>query len=93
MLQAFSTSRPAARDLAKLTLIGRLGAQPEMRQTKNGKNFLVYVVGTENPVARPKEGGQSHPSRQSLSAGGACTHSFKSTLLTRARLHLAQMVE
>ncbi|KAF9452148.1 hypothetical protein P691DRAFT_697651 [Macrolepiota fuliginosa MF-IS2] len=42
--RAFSTSRPAAADLAKLTLIGRVARDPETRLTKNEKEFLAYTV-------------------------------------------------
>lgn len=57
-LQAFSTSRPSA-DYAKLSLIGRIGAEPVLKQNKNGKDFLVYKVATSDPYIPAKEGGQS----------------------------------
>ena len=42
--RAFSTTRPS--QLARLTLVGRLGADPELAETNNGKKIIKYVVGT-----------------------------------------------
>ncbi|KAH8830630.1 hypothetical protein DL96DRAFT_1593720 [Flagelloscypha sp. PMI_526] len=47
-LRTFSTSARAA-DMAKLTLIGRLGAEPETRMGKNEKEFVQYSVGVSGP--------------------------------------------
>ena len=58
-LQAFSTSRIAARDIAKMTLIGRIGANPELRDGKNGQQYLTYKVATTDKGRPPKEGGAS----------------------------------
>lgn len=55
-MQTFSTSPVASRDMARMTLIGRLGGQPEKRTTKNGKDFLLYKVATSDPYLPPKEG-------------------------------------
>lgn len=55
-LQAFSTSRPSA-DYAKLSLIGRIGAEPVLKTNKNGKDFLIYKVATSDPYIPAKEGG------------------------------------
>ena len=41
--RAFSTTRPA--HLARLTLVGRLGADPELQETSKG-HIVKYVVGT-----------------------------------------------
>lgn len=38
--QAFSTSAARRSDLAKLTLIGRLGKTPELRTTKSGREYI-----------------------------------------------------
>ena len=43
-LQAFSTSASRAADLAKLTLIGRLGKDPEVKTTKTDKEYVTYVL-------------------------------------------------
>ncbi|GAA6002987.1 hypothetical protein JCM10207_001931 [Rhodosporidiobolus poonsookiae] len=56
-VRAFSTTRPAARDLAKMTLIGRI-AGIEPKTSKNGKDFLVYKVATQDrgrPAAEGEE--------------------------------------
>lgn len=42
-VQAFSTSSARAADLSKLNLIGTLVRDPEIRQTKNEKEYVVYV--------------------------------------------------
>ncbi|KAF7776290.1 hypothetical protein Agabi119p4_4683 [Agaricus bisporus var. burnettii] len=46
--RAFSTSRPRAADLAKLTLIGRIAKEPESRLTKNEKRFIAYTIVTSS---------------------------------------------
>lgn len=43
MYQAFSSTARAAQDLAKITLIGNLGRDPELKQTKNDKEFVSCV--------------------------------------------------
>ena len=43
-LQGFSTSASRAADLAKLTLIGRLGKDPEVKTTKTDKEYVTYVL-------------------------------------------------
>ncbi|KAM0789181.1 hypothetical protein ACM66B_000028 [Microbotryomycetes sp. NB124-2] len=47
--------------MARMTLIGRLGSQPERRQTKNGKDFLIYKVATSDPLLPAKEGEKQEP--------------------------------
>ncbi|KAJ6510145.1 hypothetical protein C8R47DRAFT_1096824 [Mycena vitilis] len=46
-VRAFSTST-RRNNLAKLTLIGNLGKDPEMKMTKNDKEFVSYSVATTN---------------------------------------------
>ncbi|ORY60391.1 putative single-stranded DNA binding protein [Leucosporidium creatinivorum] len=55
-VRAFSSTPATARDMARMTLIGRLGGVPEKRTTKNGKDFLIYKVATTDPFIAPKEG-------------------------------------
>ncbi|ORY28606.1 hypothetical protein BCR39DRAFT_534331 [Naematelia encephala] len=54
--RAFSTSRVAA-DVSKLTLVGRLGADPTLRTTKDGKPYYTYIVATQSgPSTRDESG-------------------------------------
>ncbi|KIY72987.1 nucleic acid-binding protein [Cylindrobasidium torrendii FP15055 ss-10] len=46
-LRTFSTSASRA-DMARLTLIGNLGADPETRNTKNDRQFVTYTVATQS---------------------------------------------
>jgi single-stranded DNA-binding protein len=41
-----------------MQLIGRIGAEPVMKQTKNGKDFLIYKVATTDAGIAPKDGGK-----------------------------------
>ncbi|OCH95956.1 nucleic acid-binding protein [Obba rivulosa] len=55
--RAFSTSSTRA-DVAKLTLVGRLVRQPEVRRTRNDKEFVSYSVATtdyDNRASTPEE--------------------------------------
>ncbi|BGP56029.1 ssDNA-binding protein, mitochondrial [Rhodotorula sphaerocarpa] len=53
--RAFSTSRAAQRDIAKMTLVGRLGAM-EAKEGKNGRQYLKYAIATTDPRRPPREG-------------------------------------
>lgn len=44
--RAFSTSRPS--QLARLTLVGRLGVDPELIETSKGTQIIRYVIGTSH---------------------------------------------
>ncbi|KAH8106311.1 single-strand binding protein family-domain-containing protein [Cristinia sonorae] len=46
--RAFSSTPSRAYDLAKLTLIGRMGKDPEQRTTQSGNEYYHYTVATEN---------------------------------------------
>ncbi|THV05441.1 nucleic acid-binding protein [Dendrothele bispora CBS 962.96] len=62
----FSTSSRRASDLAKLTLIGHLGRDPEVKYTKNNAEFVTYVVATSNyPPPPPDANGERPPARTS----------------------------
>ncbi|KAL0580790.1 ssDNA-binding protein, mitochondrial [Marasmius crinis-equi] len=61
--RAFSTTSRTA-DLARLTLIGRLGKDPEVKRTRNDIEFVTYTVAT-NAYAPANEGGERPPPRTS----------------------------
>ena len=42
--RTFTTTKPS--QLARLTLVGRLGTDPELQQTSNGGSIVKYSVGT-----------------------------------------------
>jgi hypothetical protein len=44
----FSTTASRASDVAKLILVGRLGKDPEVRTSKNDKEYVSYVVVSAN---------------------------------------------
>ncbi|KAF9515110.1 hypothetical protein BS47DRAFT_1381642 [Hydnum rufescens UP504] len=51
--RTFSTSRPSLVGVARLTLVGRLGRDPEVRMTKADKEYVTYIVGTTNSFSSP----------------------------------------
>ncbi|EIM85559.1 uncharacterized protein STEHIDRAFT_60123, partial [Stereum hirsutum FP-91666 SS1] len=55
--QAFSTTSSRAADMAKLTLIGRLGRDPEVRTTKTDREYVSYVVATQATPPPPSADG------------------------------------
>ncbi|KAJ6567177.1 single-strand binding protein family-domain-containing protein [Mycena vulgaris] len=54
-IRAFSTST-RRHNLAKLTLIGNLGRDPELKTTKNEKEYVSYSVATTNFLPPTAEG-------------------------------------
>ena len=42
--RTFSHTTPA--QLARMTMVGRLGADPELKQSKGGSDYIQYVVGS-----------------------------------------------
>jgi hypothetical protein len=46
LARAFSTTRPT--QLARMTIVGRLGADPESHESANGRAYTRYVVGTDS---------------------------------------------
>ncbi|GJJ10081.1 hypothetical protein Clacol_004307 [Clathrus columnatus] len=44
-------------DMAKLTLVGRLGKDPVIRTTSNDREYVVYTVATRNHQRPPREDG------------------------------------
>ncbi|TFL05523.1 single-strand binding protein family-domain-containing protein [Pterulicium gracile] len=59
--RSFSTSRAARSDISKLTLVGRLGKDPELRTSKLGKDYVTYVVATSNYPPPPPNPDGSRP--------------------------------
>ncbi|KAH7344848.1 hypothetical protein B0J17DRAFT_637088 [Rhizoctonia solani] len=54
---------PPTRGFARLTLIGRLGADPELKTASNGSEYVKYTVVTDTP-SRPLPDG-TYPPRSS----------------------------
>jgi len=52
--RAFSTTPARQSDVAKLMLIGRLGKDPELRTTRNDKEYVQYTVATNNYPPPPE---------------------------------------
>ena len=47
-MQAFSTTRPSA--LSRINLIGRLVSSPEVRESRNGKEYLLSLIHISEPT-------------------------------------------
>ncbi|KAL9936714.1 hypothetical protein V8E36_004782 [Tilletia maclaganii] len=54
--RSFSSSASAA-DVARIQLIGRLVADPEVKATRSGKDYVSYTVATTDPLGPPAEDG------------------------------------
>jgi len=61
--RGFATTSSRSADLAKLILIGRLGKDPELRHTKNNKEYVQYSVATTNypPPPPNADGSRAEP--------------------------------
>lgn len=59
--QALSTTSVVRGDYARMQLFGRLVADPEVRASRNGKDYILYTVATKDPQGPPAEegGGES----------------------------------
>ncbi|WVQ65186.1 uncharacterized protein L199_003359 [Kwoniella botswanensis] len=58
--RAFSTSSQVL-DVSKVILVGRLGADPILRNTSSGKPYYTYTVATNVGAPVEGEGGKLHP--------------------------------
>ncbi|KAK6907623.1 hypothetical protein L486_05542 [Kwoniella mangroviensis CBS 10435] len=58
--RAFSSSSRAL-DISKVILVGRLGADPVLRNTSSGKPYYTYTVATNVGAPVEGEGGKLHP--------------------------------
>ncbi|WWC96681.1 hypothetical protein V866_003553 [Kwoniella sp. B9012] len=58
--RAFSTSSQVL-DVSKVILVGRLGADPVLRNTSSGKPYYTYTVATNVGAPVEGEGGKLHP--------------------------------
>ncbi|EST09163.1 Primosome PriB/single-strand DNA-binding [Kalmanozyma brasiliensis GHG001] len=52
-------------DLARMQVLGRLAADPELKSTKNGKDYVRYTVATSDPPTGPAEDGERAPTTTS----------------------------
>jgi len=59
--RAFSTTVTRASDLSKLSLIGYLARDPEIRLTKHDKEFVSYTVVTKTSLPADSTGGRPPP--------------------------------
>lgn len=47
--------------MSRIQLIGRLVADPEVRTTRAGKDYIRYAVATTDPLGPPAEDGERPP--------------------------------
>ncbi|RSH88266.1 uncharacterized protein EHS24_000800 [Apiotrichum porosum] len=55
-LNALKAAPIQSRGFAKATLIGRLGAVPEVRDSANGKKYVRYTIAVSRPPKRDENG-------------------------------------
>jgi len=53
LTRTFSTTSPT--QLARMQLIGRLAAQPELTPTSTGRDIVRYAIGTTHRTSRGEE--------------------------------------
>ncbi|KAJ9114303.1 hypothetical protein QFC22_005755 [Naganishia vaughanmartiniae] len=59
MVQARTfSSTPAARDIARVSLIGRLTRDPEVRKTKSDSDYITYDIAVSQGLTAPDENGR-----------------------------------
>ncbi|KAH9850048.1 hypothetical protein C2E23DRAFT_735887 [Lenzites betulinus] len=78
-MQAFSTTSSRSADMAKLLLIGRLGKDPELRYTKNNKEYVSYNIATANQVPAA-EGAQPTTTWHNVLSFGTSANNYLRTL-------------
>lgn len=61
-----------------MNIIGRLVGQPEVRETRSGKEYLRYTVATTDPLGPPNEDGSTCLRRITYPAPAQPTSSFHS---------------
>ncbi|KAK7695565.1 hypothetical protein QCA50_000201 [Cerrena zonata] len=81
-----------ASDLAKLTLIGRLGKDPEVRRTKSDKEYVSYTVATTNypPPPPNPDGTRPEPkvSWHTVLSFNATSNNYLRTLLKGSQVYV-----
>ncbi|GAA5825710.1 hypothetical protein JCM5353_005242 [Sporobolomyces roseus] len=55
-VRSFSSTAATARDVAKMTLVGRIGVIEERENPKTGKPYLMYKIATTDKGRPPQEG-------------------------------------
>ncbi|KAJ9096417.1 hypothetical protein QFC21_005239 [Naganishia friedmannii] len=59
MVQARTfSSTPVAKDIARVSLIGRLTRDPEVRKAKNDNDYVAYDIAVSQGYTAPDENGQ-----------------------------------